>query len=730
MRNPIPTPAAAGRLPASTTARPLALLVVLGAVFALLTALLRPPLEAAPVASFPIDLERATVPALQAALADGTITSEQLTAAYLERIKALNWDAGPSLNAVRSLADDAMNQAERLDDERAAGSVRGPLHGIPILIKDNIDLEGLPTTAGALALANSFPDDDAFVVERMEEAGAIILGKTNLSEFANFLTNGMPSGYSGLGGQVLNPYDVSQTPSGSSSGSGTAAAAALAAITVGTETSGSILSPANAAALVGVKPTVGLVSRDGIIPIAASQDTAGPMARSVYDAAALLTAMDGVDPADPVTSTSAGVVGTDYTAALSTTALDGARIGVTVSNPNATQQAAFAALTAQGATLVPVSVQGGGLPASILEYEFKRDLNAYFDTLPDDAPMQSLADVIEFNVAHQAEGTIKFGHDLLVSSQAIELEDPATKATYEANRDNGIAMARQRIDTVLQANDLDAILYAGSGSAGIGARAQYPSVGFPVGFNPDNGRPIGVTLLGTAFSEARLLALAYDYEQATNVWQPPSVVNPSLFRCTDLTDTAETNPLLCPPEVVIDKVAPEVTVTGVTDGGTYGDSQDVTIGWTVTDSTSGPGASTATLDGEPIANGTAIELYTLPLGEHTLAISATDVAGNPRTIEITFTTETTFADVDALIAEFRAEDGISPHAAASLLDRLGRATTAAAAGNEKAAIGNLEQFVARARNQLRSDPEVQAVLVRDAQALIAGLRAVDETEGR
>jgi amidase len=482
---------------------------------------------------FTIDLETASVAQLQEALRARKITSEWLTGAYTDRVRELN-SRGPGLNAVRVLADTAMQEAKEADKERKRGKVRGPLHGIPVLVKDNIDVRRLPTTAGALALAESYPADDAFLVKRLRAAGAVVLGKTNLTEFANFTTSGMPSGYSGLGGQVLNPYDASQTPSGSSSGSGVAAASSLAAITVGTETSGSILSPAVANSLVGVKPTVGLVSRTGIVPIAASQDTAGPMARSVYDAAAMLTALTGVDPADPVTETSKDVAGTDYTAALSKDALRGVRIGVSgtpTGNQGAALTKALDVLRAQGATVVPVTVNTGGLPGSILTYEFKRDLNAYLARLPARAPVKTLDDVVRFNLAHASEGAIKFGQTQLTASNEVDLDDPATKAAYEADRDNGIATARDRIDAVLRAENLAAIVFAGSGSAGIGARAQYPSVAVPIGYDPATGRPFGMSFLGTAYTEAKLLGFAYAYEQASREWRPPSVINPSMFRC-------------------------------------------------------------------------------------------------------------------------------------------------------------------------------------------------------
>ena len=496
-------------------------------VLVALTGTIARPSFAAPRAPLPVDLQRAEVAQLAQALADRTVTSRQLVSAYLDRVATFD-TAGPRLDAVRMLDPTALDQAARLDQERAQGRVRGPLHGIPVLVKDNIDAAGLPTTAGAIALRRSVPAQDSFLVKRLRAAGAIILGKTNLTEFANFMTTGMPAGFSALGGQVRNPYNLRLTPSGSSAGSGVAAAAALTTVTIGTETSGSILSPAVANSLVGVKPTVGLVSRTGILPISATQDTAGPMARSVWDAAALLTALTGIDPQDPVTSRSSGVVGTDYTKALSTTALAGARIGV-VGTPTGAQGAAFnraqEVLRARGATVVKVTVDTGGLPPSILAYEFKRDLNGYLARLPANAPMKTLADIVRFNVANAASGTMPFGQTQLVQSNNIDLTDPALRATYESNRDRGIATARQRIDSVLRSRSLDAMLFVGSGSAGIGARAQYPSVAVPIGYDPTSGRPFGMTFLGTAFTEARLLALAYAYEQAARVWRPPPEVN-------------------------------------------------------------------------------------------------------------------------------------------------------------------------------------------------------------
>jgi amidase len=521
---------------ARRSAPPVALFAVVAATVS--AVLISPTAAVSKDRPFPLDLETATIAQLQQAQGDRKVTSVQLVHAYLDRIEAHN-TRGPSVHAVRVINPRAEEEAGQADAERAKGRVRGPLHGIPVLVKDNIDLKVLPTTAGAIALENSRPAADAFLVGRLRAAGAVVLGKTNLTEFANFTTQGMPSGYSGLGGQVLNPYDVSQTPSGSSSGSAVASATSLAPVTVGTETSGSILSPSVANSLVGVKPTVGLVSRTGILPIAASQDTAGPMARSVRDAATLLTALTGIDPEDPATAGSAGVAGTDYTAALRPDALRGVRIGV-ASAPTGNLGTAFGqaldVLRAQGATLVDVTVDTGNLPPSILTYEFKRDLNAYLARLPAGAPMKTLDDIVRFNAAHASEGTIKFGQTQLIASNEVDIDDPATKAAYEADRDGGIATARGRIDSALRGQNLDAIVFAGNGSAGIGARAQYPSVAVPIGYDPANGRPFGMTFLGTAFTEATLLSYAYGYEQASPLWRPPAVVNPSLFRCARLGD--------------------------------------------------------------------------------------------------------------------------------------------------------------------------------------------------
>jgi amidase len=479
--------------------------------------------------AFPLSLTAAGVPEVTAGLQSGDFTSVDLVAAYLDRIQAISV-GGPHLNAVRSINPTVYLQAAELDRERSAGVIRGPLHGVPILIKDNIDVAGLPTTAGSIALARSFPVADAPIIARLSAAGAIILGKANLTEFANFITADMPSGYSSLAGQVLNPYDVSQTPSGSSSGSGVAAATGLATLTIGTETSGSILSPAEANSIVGVKPTVGAVSRTGIVPISASQDTAGPMTQTVYDAAALLTVIIGVDSEDAATADNP-LVGVDLVAGLSKDSLRGARLGY-VESEDPLFQAAIAVLEKQGAMLIKVTV-GDTKAEGILDLEFKRDMNAYLARLPEDAPMKSFDEIRRFNIDHP-EGR-KFGQLHFDHGSEIDLTDREQLAAYETLRDQGIAETRSAIDSVLREHDLVAIV-SQSKTVEVGARAGYPSVSVPIGYAEGNLRPISITFLGTAWSEPVLLPLAYAYEQASKMRRSPEEINPSLFRGFTLDD--------------------------------------------------------------------------------------------------------------------------------------------------------------------------------------------------
>jgi amidase len=493
---------------------------------------------------FPVDLETATVAQLNDLLNAGTISSASLTEAYLQRIRALN-SHGPALNAVRVLNPNAMKDARAADEQRRRRGPHDPLLGIPVIVKDNIDVKGLPTTAGSVALANSYPTQDAPLVAQLRKSGAVILGKANLTEFANYLTNGMPGGYSSLGGQVLNPYDTSQTPSGSSAGSGSAAAIGFAAITIGSETSGSILSPAAANSDVGIKPTVGLISRTGIVPIAASQDTAGPLTRTVADAAIALTTITGTDPEDPATASNP-LAGHEFVNDLSTTALRGARIGVVanqVPDPGTDNRtlwdAAISTLQARGATLVDVKLDtaGQGFPgtSSVLSYEFKRDLNTYLSRLPSGAPMKTLADIIAYNKAH-AQQALKFGQARALASESKDLSpDSADTAKYHADRTQDLVDSKDRIDAVMAENNLTALLFANSGSAGIGAKAGYPSISIPAGYQASNRRPFNIALLGHAWSEPTLIGYAYDYEQASTLRQPPSAINPGAFRCTALT---------------------------------------------------------------------------------------------------------------------------------------------------------------------------------------------------
>jgi amidase len=492
-----------------------------------------------------------TVPQIQAALGSRLLSAEELMQRYLARIGAYD-DAGPKLNAYITLNPQAVAQARALDGQRfLPGFAPGPLHGVPVALKDIIDTGDMPTTGGAWALASSVPSDDAFITRRLRQAGGVVIGKLTLTEFANFMTGGMPAGYSGFGNYGFNPYNPVVlpggdgrpllSPSGSSSGSGIAAAANLAAVTIGTETSGSILSPANANGIVGIKPTVGLVSRDGIIPITADQDTAGPMTRTVTDAAIVLGVIAGYDPADPATVAcqTPGNCFSDYTPFLNPAALAGARLAVPPFPANrATQMnAAIDLMRAAGATVVQVPALTAVTAPGVLNYGQKRDVNAYLESLPAGFPIRSLADLIAFNNNPPAPLTTaqtqKYGQTTFVASNAIDISPgSAATATYQTNLAAGYAQSRGSISAVLNgadglagtADDYDAIVYSGSGGAGIFARAGWPTVIVPLAFVQSDGVPIptGISFAGRAFAEPRLIALAYAFEQLNRGRLPPS----------------------------------------------------------------------------------------------------------------------------------------------------------------------------------------------------------------
>jgi amidase len=504
---------------------------------------------AQPPAPAPFDLEEATIAGLQQRMQSGQDTSRSLVDKYLARIEALD-RSGPALHSVLEVNPDARTIADRLDAERKSRGPRGPLHGIPILIKDNIaTADRMMTTAGSLALAGATPPRDAFIVERLHEAGAVILGKTNLSEWANFRSTHSTSGWSGRGGQTKNPYALDRNPSGSSSGSGASIAANLAAAAVGTETDGSIVSPSNSNGLVGFKPTLGLLSRSGIVPIAHSQDTAGPMARTVADAAALLGAMTGADPDDPATKDAGRKGRRDYSASLDPNGLKGARIGVVRNkyfgySPATDQLAetAIAEMKKQGATIVdPANIATLGTfddgEFEVLLFEFKADLNKYLTWLGAASPVHSLKDVIAFNDAHKDQEMPYFGQEIMAMA---EKKGPLTSAKYTAALARNHQMARTLgIDAVMAKFKLDALVAPtgapawltdvvnGDSSAANAASpstvtsvAGYPHITVPAGYY--RGLPVGISFFGRAWSEATLLKLAYAYEQATKHRRPPT----------------------------------------------------------------------------------------------------------------------------------------------------------------------------------------------------------------
>jgi len=490
------------------------------------------------------EFDEVSVAALQKRMTDGSLTSVKLTDAYLARMDEID-SAGPKLRSVIERNPDARSIAEAMDKERAEGNVRGPMHGIPVLVKDNIDsADQMMTTAGSLAMVGTPAPKDAFILERLRAAGAVILGKTNLSEWANFRSSRSTSGWSGRGGQTRNPYVLDRNPCGSSSGTGSSIAASLAAVGVGTETDGSIICPSALCGIVGLKPTIGLVSRSGIIPISASQDTAGPMGRTVADVAVLLGAMAGEDPRDGATAASKGHVESDYTKFLDANALKGARIGVARNlagfHPAADLafETAIAALTNAGAIVVdPVNAPNLGqfddAEMEVLLYEFKDGLNKYLAERGATVPHKSLAELIAYNTREAAAEMPYFGQELF---ERAEKKGTLGDAAYKKARALCLRLVRaEGLDRIFAQHKLDALVapsngpawptdhvngdrYTG-GNSSYAAIAGYPTITVPMGFATE--LPLGLSFLGTAWAEGRLIGLAHSFEQATKVRRPP-----------------------------------------------------------------------------------------------------------------------------------------------------------------------------------------------------------------
>jgi amidase len=496
----------------------------------------------AEVASF--ELDEITIGELQEGMKSGKYSARTIAEKYLERIDAID-KRGPAINSVIETNPDAIAIAEALDKERKEKGPRGPLHGIPILIKDNIDTgDRMMTTAGSLALLGSKAAKDSFVARRLREAGAVILGKTNLSEWANIRSNHSVSGWSGRGGQTKNPYALDRNPCGSSSGSGAGASANLCAGAIGTETDGSIVCPSSANGLAGIKPTVGLVSRGGIIPISHTQDGAGPMCRTVRDAATILGALTGVDPEDSATPASRGKSYTDYTQFLNADGLRGARIGVLRKTfgfspaVDKLMESALEAMRQQGATLVdPVEINTlgkfGDSELLVFMYELKADLNAYLARLGANAPVKTLKEIIEFNEKNHEKEMPYFGQENFLKA---EEKGPLTSKEYLAALAKNHKLARKEgVDATMDKFKLDAIVAPtggpawltdyvngdsfGGGSSESAAVAGYPNINVPAGFVL--GLPVGISFFGRAWSEPVLIKLAYAFEQVTKVRKAP-----------------------------------------------------------------------------------------------------------------------------------------------------------------------------------------------------------------
>ncbi len=488
-------------------------------------------------------MKELSIQEIQTQMDAGTLSAYALTESYLDRIDRLNRQ-GPRLHAVICTNPDAPATATALDVERAAKGPRSLLHGIPILLKDNINTTAMPTTAGSLALANSFPLQDATITQKLQDAGAIILGKTNLSEWANFRSTHSTSGWSSVGGQTRNPYVLNRNPCGSSSGSAVSVAANLCTAAIGTETDGSIVCPSGVNGIVGIKPTVGLVSRAGIVPIAHSQDTAGPMARSVTDAAILLGVLTGVDAQDEVTRESNGRFPSDYTPFLDKDGLRGARIGIARNyfgyspQVDAIMEQAVDILRDCGAVIIdPANIttakQFDKTEMEVLLYEFKHDLNQYLARLNPDIGTRTLKDLIVFNKQHQGQVMPHFGQELFLQAQA---KGPLTDEAYRGALATNHRLARNEgINATLNAHQLDAIIaptnkpawltdwingdHHGGGCSSAAAVAGYPHITVPVGYV--HGLPIGLSFFGDAYQEPTLIRLAYAFEQATQIRQPP-----------------------------------------------------------------------------------------------------------------------------------------------------------------------------------------------------------------
>jgi amidase len=503
------------------------------------------PAASAPAAEVkPFELDEITIGELQDGLNSGRFTARSLVEKYSERIDEVD-KSGPRVNAIIEMNPDAMAIADALDQERKAKGSRGPLHGVPVLIKDNIDTaDRMMTTAGSLALVGSKPAKDSFVAQKLRAAGAVILGKTNLSEWANIRSSHSVSGWSGRGGLTHNPYALDRNPCGSSSGTGAGISANLAAVGIGTETDGSIVCPSSSNGLAGIKPTVGLVSRSGIVPISHSQDGAGPMCRTVHDAAVLLGALTGVDPEDSATNASAGKAQTDYAQFCDPNGLEGARIGVARKYlgfndaVDALMSESLDVMKKQGAIIVdPADIPSLGKfddsEMTVFLYELKADLKAYLARLGPNPPVKSLKDIIEFNEHNQQKEMPYFGQDLFLKSQT---KGPLTDKEYvDALAKNHQLARTDGIDAVMNKLKLDAIVgptggpawltdlitgdHFGGGSSNAAAVAGYPNINVTMGFI--FGLPVGISFFGRAWSEPLLIKLAYAFEQATKARQAP-----------------------------------------------------------------------------------------------------------------------------------------------------------------------------------------------------------------